>query len=783
MPDKIDNAILKYADFILKWRWAVIILSLLVAGVFASGMPNLSFSNNYRVFFSEANPELKAFEQFQNTYTKNDNILFVLQPADKDLTKQYMAEVIETITEKSWQIPYSIRVDSVTNFQHSKAVGFDDLEVNDLIRDGAQISEAELDQRWQTAKDEPLLYGFLTARDMETTGINVTLQYPEKSLSEVPEAVGKARQIKAEIEAAYPDIHIALTGVSMMNASFAEAGQGDAATLTPLMYLILILVMAVALRSLSATLTSVLVIGFSGAVAMGWAGHVGISLTPISVTAPTVILTLAIADSIHVLISMISHMREGQDKREALRNALRINFMPVTITSITTIVGFLALNTLDTPPFHDLGNITAVGIAAAWAYSLSFLPAMMSLLPMKVKQVEGKSKGLTGLLDKYAEFVIAKRRSVLVTSSLVAVILIAMIPRIEINDQWVEYFDYSIPFRGDAEFGMNELTGVYLIEFSIPANGAGGVNEPEYLASLAAFTDYLRATPGVEHVYSYSDIIKRLNKNMHGDDESWYRIPEDRELAAQYNLLYEISLPYGLDLNDRIDIDKAASRVTVTLGNLTTRETREFNANAEAWLRENTPDYMHTMATGPTVMFSHISERNIHGMLRGNAVAIIIISILLMVSLRSIGMGALSLIPNAVPILMTFGLWAVTFANIGMAAAGVSAVALGIVVDDTVHFLSKYLRARREKGMNQQDAVRYAFHTVGVALVVTTIILTLGFLVMAMSSFQVNEQLGLMTAATMIIALIVDFTLLPALLMMKKNKPDEQKELSDEKTA
>ena len=755
MPDKIDNLVLRYADFILKWRWAVIVLSVLSVAVFASGMPNLSFSNNYRVFFSEANPELKAFEQFQNTYTKNDNILFVLQPKDKDLTTSQMAEAVERITEESWQIPYSIRVDSISNFQHSQAVGYDDLEVNDLIRGGAEMSAEALDAKWQTAKEEPLLYGFLTARDMETTGINVTLQYPEKSLSEVPEAVGKAREIKAAMEEAYPDLHIALTGVSMMNASFAEAGQGDAATLTPIMYLILIIVMAVTLRSISATFTSVLVIGFSGMVAMGWAGHVGISLTPISITAPTVILTLAIADSIHVLISMISLMREGQDKREALRHAIRINFIPVTITSVTTIVGFLALNTLDTPPFHDLGNITAVGIAAAWAYSLSFLPALMSLLPMKVAKIEGRSKGLTGMLDRYAEFVIAQRRNVLVVSSVVAVVLIAMIPRIEINDQWVEYFDYSVPFRGDAEFGMNELTGVYLIEFSIPASGPGGVNEPEYLSNLAAFTDWLRGTRGVEHVYSYSDIMKRLNKNMHGDDEAWYKIPEDRELAAQYNLLYEISLPYGLDLNDRIDIDKAASRVTVTLGNLTTRETRAFNESAEAWLRGNTPDYMHTMATGPTVMFSHISERNIHGMLRGNAVAIVIISLLLMIALRSFGMGMLSLIPNAVPILMTFGIWALTFEQIGMAAAGVSAVALGIVVDDTVHFLTKYRRARKEKNMSKQDAVRYAFHTVGVALVVTTIILTLGFLVMALSSFQVNEQLGLMTAATMVVALMI----------------------------
>ncbi len=273
-----------------------------------------------------------------------------------------------------------------------------------------------------------------------------------------------------------------------------------------------------------------------------------------------------------------------------------------------------------------------------------------------------------------------------------------------------------------------------------------------------------------------------MNKNLNNDSEEFYKIPKNRELAAQYHLLYEISLPYGLDLNDRVDINKSATRVTATLGNYSTREVREFLDHAEIWLTQNTPDYMHAKATGATVMFSYISQRNIQSMLRGNVIAIIAISIILMLALKSFGMGALSIIPNAVPIAMTFGLWAITFGNIGMAAASVSAVALGIVVDDTVHFLSKYLRARRDQGLDKPEAIRYAFRTVGVALVVTTMILTIGFLVMATSAFQINEQLGLMTAATMIVALVIDFTLLPCLLLLGHTDKSSQKGVQDEQT-
>ena len=780
MTKGFDNFTVKFAKAIIKFRWLVILFSVLSVVGFGYGAKNLGFSNNYRVFFSDENPELTAFESFQNTYTKNDNIMFVIKPNKDKVFSPSVMDAVEKITEESWQIPYAIRVDSVTNFQYSYAEE-DDLIVDDLIFEAKGLSDEFLAERQKIALKEPLLNGLLIAEDVGATGINVVLQYPEKSIMEVPASAGKAREIAEKIRAEYPDLTIALTGVSMMNNAFAEAGQKDSMTLMPLMFLILIVVMIVTLRSLSATIATIFVINFSLVFAMGIAGYMGILLTPISVTAPTIILTLAIADSIHILVSTFQNMRHGMEKKAALIDAIRINFMPVSITSLTTIVGFLTLNFSDSPPFWDLGNITALGIAAAWFYSLTFLPAAISLLPLKVKQRSESGKDatiLTRWLEGHGRFIVKYRRGVLSATTLLAVALIAMVPQIELNDQWVDYFDDSLEFRRDADFGMEHLTGVYQIEFSIPAKEVGGVSEPEYLQNLESFTTWLRGYEGVRHVYSITDIMKRLNKNMHADDESWYKLPERRDLAAQYLLLFEMSLPYGLDLNDRINIDKSASRVSATLDNATTKEVRAFIDASKAWLGENAPAYMQTQPTGATVMFSFISQRNIESMLIGNAIAIVAISFILMLALRSVSMGAISIIPNAVPILMTFGIWAITFHQIGMAAAGVSAVALGIVVDDTVHFISKYLRARREKGLNKADATIYAFRTVGAALVITTVVLTMGFLVMATSTFMINEQLGLMTAATMLVALFVDFTLLPSLLLLgdksKVSNGDEQ---------
>ncbi|HSG97684.1 MAG TPA: MMPL family transporter, partial [Woeseiaceae bacterium] len=349
-------------------RGLVLIAAILVAALIGSGATRLEFSTNYRVFFSEANPELQAFEELQNTYTKNDNFFFVVEPESGAAFDRETLAAVEELTEAAWQIPYTIRVDSVSNFQHTYAEE-DDLIVEDLVQRAADRDATFLEARRDVALAEPLLRDQIVTADGGVTAVNVVLQYPQKGFTEVPEAVKHARALQADIEAKYPGLKIHLTGVSMLNNAFAETGMLDAGTLMPLMFLVIFALTWVIIRSLSATFATVIVIGLSTVVAMGAAGFAAIKLTPIAMSAPVVILTLAVADSIHILMSLRSLMREGMEKSAALVEAVRINFLPVAITSLTTIVGFLSLNFSDSPPYWHLGNITAVGIAAAWLYS------------------------------------------------------------------------------------------------------------------------------------------------------------------------------------------------------------------------------------------------------------------------------------------------------------------------------------------------------------------------------------------------------------------------------
>lgn len=259
--------------------------------------------------------------------------------------------------------------------------------------------------------------------------------------------------------------------------------------------------------------------------------------------------------------------------------------------------------------------------------------------------------------------------------------------------------------------------------------------------------------------------MKRLNKSMNGDNPAFYRLPDDRKLAAQYLLLYELSLPLGLDLNDQINVDKSSVRVVVTFGDISSNYTRWFKTEGDKWIRTNIPTSPTTEGASPAVMFSYIAQRNIESNILSIFIAFTLISLTLIIPFRSLKHGLISIVPNAVPAIMTFGIWYFIQGRVGMASAIVTSSSLGIIVDATIHILSKYLRARREDGATPEDAVRYAFSTVGPALWILTLMLVIGFGILALSPFEVNKALGEMTALAIACALIADFFLLPPLLI------------------
>jgi len=756
-----------YSEWLIKLRWPAIALSLLIVGFLASGGRFIEFTSDYQVYFGDTNPQLSAFQELQETYTKNDNVLIMVEPAGGEVFTPEVLAVVGELTDMAWQTPYSSRVDSITNYQYTYSEE-DDLIVEDLVEDPTSLDAATLQKIKEIALAQPLLVQRLISPETHVTGINITFQLPDINPTQEPIEVSEhLDKIFDDITDRYPDIALYRTGVVVMNKAFPDATVADLKTLIPLAFTVILIGFLLFTRSVTGTLGALIVMISSILAAMGTAGWMGIKLTPPSASASTMILTLAVADCVHFLITFFQEMRRGNDKYAAIRESIRMNFNPIMLTSLTTAVGFLSLNFSDSPPFHDLGNITAIGVVYAFLLSIFLLPALMAVLPVRVKQDESSR---TTSMDAFASFVLGNQKALFVGTGLLIVVLVALVPRNQLNDVFVNYFDKSVTFRNHTDHITENLSGMYFIDYSFDSKDASGINKPDYIAKLQAFERWLQAQPEVVHVNALSEIYRRLNKNMHGDDAAYYRIPEEQNLAAQYLLMYEMSLPFGLDLNNQINVDKSASRVTATLNTLSTTELLAFEKRVADWMQQNMPD-LQTTGASPAVMFAHIGNRNIVSMLTGTILALVLISAILMVSLRSVKFGLISLVPNLVPAGMAFGVWAMLVGEVGLAVSVVVAMTLGIVVDDSIHFLSKYLRARRERGLTPEEAVRYAFNTVGVALLITTVILTAGFLILAQSSFAINADMGLMTAITICIALFVDFLFLPPLLILLDRDP------------
>ncbi|HAS6060560.1 TPA: MMPL family transporter [Vibrio vulnificus] len=747
--------------FSTRFSFWTLIISLIAIVATAMGAKNLYFRGDYNIFFDGSNAQLQAFDEIQTTFAKTDNIALVLAPKSGDVFDQRTLTQIQEMTEQAWQVPYSSRVDSLANYQHTEAVD-DDLLVEDLLYQSYSLTAERIAKVRTIAMSEPLLVNALVSEKGDVAVINITMQMPGMDeTAEVNEVVAYVEQMLSHYRAQYPDVIIYKAGIIAMNHSFAMAAQNDSATLVPTMLLVILVFLTLMLRSFLSVLATLVVIIGAIVATLGIVGWAGMFLHVASVNVPTLIMTLAVADCVHVIASMRHFMRQGMPKSQAIHRSVTLNFVPIIITSVTTAIGFLMMNMSDSPVLRDFGNLSALGVMIACVLSVSLLPALLNLLPVRFSAKQAAKS--SDIMDKLADLVVHRRNVLLPLSIVVIAGSAALIPYNKVNDESVKYFDTSSEFRQAADFMEQRISGMTTMSIAIKTHQSQGIASPEFLAVLGEFTHWLREQPETDHVASLSDIYKRLNKNMHGDDNAYYALPAERELAAQYLLLYEMSLPFGLDLNNQVNVDKSSFKLQLTVKNLGSVELVALEERIYQWFASHAPQYQ-VVASSPSLMFAHIGETNMASMLSTLPITLILISALMIFALRSWRLGMISLVPNIAPAVIGFGLWALISGEINLGLSVVVTLTLGIVVDDAVHFLAKYQHARKA-GQNSEQAVRYAFHTVGRALWITTVVLVAGFSVLALSQFRLNSDMGQLSAIVIFVALVIDFVLLPSLLM------------------
>jgi predicted RND superfamily exporter protein len=616
----------------------------------------------------------------------------------------------------------------------------------------------------------------LVSKSGHVAGIFVTIKFPKADLmSEAPEVVKYIKETIATYQTA--NVKLRPTGTVMIDNTFAEIAGKDMQTLIPLMYLVIMVLLFITFRSVSGTLGTLLVVISSIVISLGVFGFLGFNVNNITATAPTMIMTIVIADCVHLLTTLSQQIKKGVARYQAIKNSIVINAKPIFVTSVTTIVGFLSMNFSDIPPFKELGNIVSIGVFCGLVFSLVFLPALLAITGFK-SLVKSNATLVQNGFKHLGNFIVRQPKTILIGVTVVFVGLSAFVVKNEINDMFLDYFDQDMQIIKDTKFTVDNLTGIYTMEFSLGTGQEQGVTDPIYLNRLEAFEEWFLQQDKVIDVNAFTETIRTINKTMNGDNPDFYRIPDDKKLISQYLLLYEMNLPIGRDINNMVNLDKSASRFRVSFDNLYTKDLEQIESAANQWLVDNTPKEMWFKGTSNSVIVNHMTENNVRFMVNGFLLAIAFITFIIIFATQSLKFGMLSLIPNIMPGLIAFGIWGLLVGKIGMSLTFVTSMTLGIIVDDTIHFLVKYLDIKSTSHTTTQQAVLETLEIVGPSLMNTSVILMAGFGILMLSPFSLNSSMGLMSAITIAFALLFDLLFLPCLILLVDKGSKHQKVFS-----
>jgi predicted RND superfamily exporter protein len=749
----------KYIEFLYKFRWVIAIGVPLLVLALASNLKHLEMDGSYRIWFGENSKTLKDYDDFRRTFGNDDAMIISFKDENGIFNKKAL-QSIDNITQKLWQMKYVARVDSLTNYQyvHANPEEPDDVIVEDFIQDIESQDRAYFEDRKNIAVNDSLIVDGFISRDGKTTMISARLVPKVNDESDKSAEIMKmVREILApEIERTGYKYY--LNGGPPLNQAFVEIGTRDAMTFTPLVIIASMILLLILFRRVSGALIPIGVVVMTFMTVLAVQVMLGYKLNNFTANLPVFVVAIGIADAVHLYIIWIMYKREGEANKDAVLHSVQKNMLPVFLTSLTTAIGFATLTISKVIPVLTLGIATASGAVLAFIISLVWMPAVLLLLKKEVKTevvLKQKSKKPLG----YGAFILRNNKKIIIITTLIFSLLAVGLFKVKVDSNTIRYFDKSVDIRKSTEFLMENLTGPMAYEIVVDSGKKDGIKDPAFMKTVEKFCKvYQEKFPDVRHMSSLVDTVKRFNKVLDKKEE----VPDTQELIAQYLLLYSLSLPQGMEINDKMDIDERKLRITGQVNIVDTSKDLEMIHFAEDWWKK-TP--FSATVQGQTAMFAYMQSDVTDTLIYSLSLAIVLVSIIMLLIFKRVKLLWVFILPNILPVMLVVGLmgWIGINIDIGVAIAG--AIIIGVAVDDTIHFLVKYFDARK-RGLDLEDSFDEVLRYAGRAILFTTLILSISFSLFAFSTFTPNQNFGIVTASALLIAFVVDLLLLPALLSL-----------------
>lgn len=768
----IERFVAGWTEFIIKRRIFVIVTSFLCLGLFLVPMKNLYFDNSNEMWFIPGDPALVKYDQLRDLFGSSQYLVIGLQARDQEKTvfsKENLV-LIAKIHEFLENHEYVEKVSSLFNYQYIHAEN-DVLTTSDLIEDIETLdeSEDEMNRLIGIMNQETLVHDYLVSKDMVHTVIMAkTVYIPAK----IDHQVALIDDLNAFLEPLHLDDKgyvIRFAGNPVISENFLKTSIKDSSTTLPVMFFLTIVFLWFAFRRLSGVTMPLIVIIGSVFSIFGFIGLFGWALNQLNIYLPVMLIAIGIGDSVHIIVEYYHGIDDKLSPLEAAKESLRQLFIPCLNTSLTTALGFIAVSTTQLKPLREFGTIAAIGVFMAFLISVSTLPAILSLLKPR-KSIKKKSihQGvIANITNGLTDFTQSNRLVILVVSSILIIISVWYTATINVDTNFVNNFKTKSKMRQDMLYFDETYHGGYNIEFILDSGERGGIKNPEFLKESMQFQEYLESLPETGRANSMLNYLRKMNKVMNNDDETYYVIPDTRALIAQLLFLYTTSSPEE-DLTDLISFDERFIRISLRVKNMPTSEMQVLVDEIEKERKKSFPG-LQVDEAGDTILWNNMSVYIQEGIIRSFSIAFFTILMCFFVLFRSVKYGLLSAIPSLTPILAAGGLMGFMEIDLDFSTMMVAAITFGIAVDDTIHVMNRYI-VTRKSGKTRKQSIHKAVTESGRAIIFTSFILYFGFSVMMLSSFVPNIYFGFFSGVILIIALVTNLVLLPAIVLVNGDK-------------
>ncbi|MCP5047437.1 MAG: MMPL family transporter [bacterium] len=759
-------------------------IAILLIGLFIPGLKLLKADFSYRIWFNETDPLLKEYDAFERRFGNDESIAVLVHSPSGVFDKETVA-IVQELTREMWLVPEIIRVDSLSNYNWTHAEG-DDILVDPLLPDDEELSDAMLAERKKVAMSHEVIPDYLVSRDGKTAMLYAAIK-PSFETSPNYELIingshkgdvqkegvrDKVKKFKGK-----GDHSFYITGSGAVSDAFREATQKDMSILVPMLLGIIVIFIIGILRRFSALVLSFTVIILTIMFTFGFSGIIGIKFNNIIAILPNTLIAICIADAIHILVTYLLFRRDGIEHKESVYQTLTKNLQPTFLTSISTAIGFFSFFSAKVVPIGEMGYLAAAGVMGAWVVTIFIVGPLLSLIPIKVKKSNKIKEETNGNINEpkpwawaFSGWIAKWKKPIIAVFVILTVSSVYIGLQNEVNSDPFKYFPEGFPLRTANDFMIDNVGGASGLELGIDSGKPDGIKEPEFLRRVEKFQAWLDEFPKVTKTISIIDILKQTNRSLHGDQQEYYRLPDTKEATAQQLFLYTMSLPQGMDLNDRMTIGNDALRMTVrwTLFK-STESTKAFKV-----IREKGSEMgFNVTLTGKMPLYQSMNKYVVSSFIQSLSFAIFFIGFLMVITFRSLKTGLMAMVPNIIPLLMGAALMTILAKPLDIGTVIVASICLGIAVDDSIHFLTNYYKWRK-KEYSHRKAIAMVLSYTGPALFVTTLILVVGFGTFMFASFVPNINFGILTALILTVALVTDLVLLPAILLLKAEKETER---------